>query len=44
MFQATVRRDGSSRFGTNNKYGTFPSASVGWNIMNENSWRALATG
>ena len=35
MFQATVRRDGSSRFGTNNKYGTFPSASVGWNIMNE---------
>lgn len=35
MFQATVRRDGSSRFGTNNKYGTFPSFSVGWNIMNE---------
>ena len=35
MFQATIRRDGSSRFGTNNKYGTFPSASVGWNIMNE---------
>ena len=35
MFQATVRRDGSSRFGANNKYGTFPSASVGWNIMNE---------
>ena len=35
MLQATVRRDGSSRFGPNNKYGTFPSASVGWNIMNE---------
>ena len=35
MFQATVRRDGSSRFGSNNKYGTFPSFSVGWNIMNE---------
>jgi len=35
MVQATVRRDGSSRFGANNKYGTFPSVSVGWNIMNE---------
>lgn len=35
MFQATLRRDGSSRFGSNNRYGTFPSASVGWNIMNE---------
>lgn len=35
MVQATVRRDGSSRFGSNNKYGIFPSASVGWNIMNE---------
>lgn len=35
MFQATVRRDGSSRFGRNNKYGTFPSVSVGWNITNE---------
>lgn len=35
MVQATVRRDGSSRFGANNKYGIFPSASVGWNIMNE---------
>ncbi len=35
MFQATVRRDGSSRFGSNHVYGTFPSASVGWNVMNE---------
>ena len=35
MLQATIRRDGSSRFGTNNKYGTFPSVSAGWNIMNE---------
>lgn len=35
MFQATVRRDGSSRFGTNNKYGVFPSFSAGWNITNE---------
>ncbi len=36
MFQATVRRDGSSRFGSNHKWGTFPSFSVGWNITNEN--------
>lgn len=35
MFQATVHRDGSSRFGSNHVYGTFPSASVGWNVMNE---------
>ncbi len=35
MLQATIRRDGSSRFGPSHKYGTFPSASVGWNIMNE---------
>ena len=35
MLQATIRRDGSSRFGSNNKYGTFPSFSVGWNVMNE---------
>lgn len=35
MAQVTVRRDGSSRFGSNNKYGTFPSVSIGWNITNE---------
>ncbi len=35
MFQATVRRDGSSRFGSNHRYGVFPSFSLGWNIMNE---------
>ena len=36
MAQFTIRRDGSSRFGANNKYGTFPSFSLGWNVMNEN--------
>ena len=35
MVQATIRRDGSSRFGSNYKYGTFPSFSLGWNVMNE---------
>lgn len=53
MIQATVRRDGSSRFGSNNKYGTFPSVSAGWNIMNEhfmestrewlNNWKLRAS-
>jgi len=31
----TLRRDGSSRFGKNNKYGTFPSVSAGWRISEE---------
>ena len=35
MVQATVRRDGSSRFGDNNRYGNFPSFSLGWNVLNE---------
>lgn len=32
---ATVRADGSSKFGSNNKYGVFPSFSVGWRISEE---------
>lgn len=32
---ATFRRDGSSRFGSDNKWGNFPSASVGWRIAQE---------
>lgn len=32
---ATIRRDGSSRFGVNNKWGWFPSASFKWNIAGE---------
>ncbi len=35
MLQATVRRDGSSNFGANNKWAIFPSVSAGWNITNE---------
>ncbi|MFV5701761.1 SusC/RagA family TonB-linked outer membrane protein [Flavobacterium sp. XS2P12] len=35
IVSGTVRRDGSSRFGENNKYGIFPSASVAWNAKNE---------
>jgi len=35
LFTATVRRDGSSRFGPENRWGTFPSAAVGWKISEE---------
>ncbi len=34
-FTGNIRRDGSSRFGANNKFGTFPSASVAWRVSNE---------
>ncbi|MGN6420828.1 MAG: SusC/RagA family TonB-linked outer membrane protein [Pseudobacter sp.] len=35
LVQGSVRRDGSSRFGPNNRYGTFWSASAGWNMHKE---------
>ncbi|MBQ8154359.1 MAG: TonB-dependent receptor [Prevotella sp.] len=35
MAQFTLRRDGSSVFGTNNKWATFPAVSIGWNVWNE---------
>lgn len=35
LLTAIVRRDGSSKFGPNNKYGVFPSVSVGWVASNE---------
>ncbi|MDV6167415.1 TonB-dependent receptor [Flavobacterium sp. DG1-102-2] len=35
MLTGTVRRDGSSRFGANNKWGVFPSASAAWKISGE---------
>ena len=35
MLSATVRRDGSSRFGEENRYGVFPSFSLGWRISDE---------
>lgn len=36
LVTATIRRDGSSRFGPENRWGWFPSASVGWRISQEN--------
>ena len=35
LFNASIRSDGSSRFGETNRFGTFPSASVGWRIIEE---------
>ena len=45
LFSATVRRDGSSRFGADNRYGVFPSFSAGWRVSDEaflsgSSWLA----
>ncbi len=35
LISATIRRDGSSRFGRNNRFGIFPSISAGWRLSNE---------
>ena len=35
LLTATLRADGSSKFGENNKYGLFPSVAVAWNVSNE---------
>lgn len=35
LLTATMRADGSSKFGANNKYGYFPSVALGWNLINE---------
>jgi TonB-linked SusC/RagA family outer membrane protein len=42
LFSATIRRDGSSRFGANNKWGTFPSASIGWRVSQEDFMKSIS--
>ncbi|WP_460912992.1 SusC/RagA family TonB-linked outer membrane protein [Spirosoma areae] len=39
LFTASIRTDGSSRFGANNKWGTFPSVSAGWRVSSESFMR-----
>jgi TonB-dependent starch-binding outer membrane protein SusC len=39
IFTGIIRRDGSTRFGPNHKYGTFPSASLGWVPSKEGFWK-----
>lgn len=41
LFTGVIRRDGSSRFGFNNRYGYFPSASLGWVASQERFWSAV---
>ncbi len=38
LLSSSVRRDGSSKFGLDKRWGTFPSISVGWNISDEPFW------
>ena len=41
LLSASLRRDGSSRFGIDNQYGIFPSASIGWRLIQENFMKKL---
>jgi TonB-linked SusC/RagA family outer membrane protein len=41
LFTVTFRSDGSSRFGTNKKFGQFPSAAVGWNVSEESFMKSM---
>lgn len=42
LFSANIRRDGSSRFSAQNRYGTFFSGSLGWNIDQEDFFKPLS--
>ena len=42
IISGTVRYDGSSRFGENNRFGLFPAASIGWVLSKENFMKSLA--
>jgi len=42
LLTASFRRDGSSRFGSANRFGNFPSIAVGWNISNEKFFTSLS--
>lgn len=41
LFEFNIRRDGSSRFRADQRWATFPSVSVGWNIAREAFWEPL---
>lgn len=41
LVTATMRRDGSSRFGSDNRWGTFPSASLGWRVSEEGFMKGI---
>lgn len=41
LLMASIRREGSSRFGENNKWGTFPAVSLGWRMGNETFMKGI---
>jgi TonB-linked SusC/RagA family outer membrane protein len=41
VLSASIRRDGSSRFGPDNRWGTFPSVSAAWNVGNESFFKNI---
>lgn len=43
LFSFSIRRDGSSRFGSENKWGVFPSFSAAWNVSDENFLKPVKT-
>lgn len=43
LLSASIRSDGSSRFGINNQYGVFPSASIAWRVSQEGFMKAVPT-
>lgn len=43
LFTAAIRSDGSSRFGANNRWGTFPSVSAGWVLSDEGFMKRYPT-
>ncbi len=42
ILSATIRRDGSSNFGPNFRYGTFPAASAAWRVSNEDFMKSVS--
>tara|TARA_R110002020_G_scaffold264813_3_gene479532 strand:+ start:10852 stop:13884 length:3033 start_codon:yes stop_codon:yes gene_type:complete len=42
LISASIRRDGGSRFGPNNKWGVFPSVSAGWRVSQENFMKGIS--
>lgn len=42
LLTASFRRDGSSRFGSANRYGSFPSLALGWNVSNESFFQPFS--
>lgn len=42
LLSFSIRRDGDSRFGKENKWGNFPAASLGWNVHNESFFESIS--